>query len=212
MKECLRLKRKHIKCSLNTSCLYSKVIPLPIIDNVKSETDGLLDVARLIMISARTAPKSGGKDDIEALLVYGEEKDKIADEMNRIAVERDSKGFSRDSKNVRDSVAVVLIGVEGTKSFGLDCGGCGFKTCAEFTRAEKLRGLDFIGPNCIFLSLDMGIALGSAVKTAMNHNADNRIMFRIGTAAMRLGLTKKSSVVMGIPISAKGKSIYFDRP
>jgi uncharacterized ferredoxin-like protein len=188
------------------------VIPLPIIDNVKSETDGLLDVARLIMISARTAPKSGGKDDIETLLVYGEEKDKIADEMNRIAVERDSKGFSRDSKNVRDSVAVVLIGVEGTKSFGLDCGGCGFKTCAEFTRAEKLRGLDFIGPNCIFLSLDMGIALGSAVKTAMNHNADNRIMFRIGTAAMRLGLTKKSSVVMGIPISAKGKSIYFDRP
>ncbi len=209
----LHLRRRHDKCNLDTVCsIFEGDSTLPIIDNFKSETDGLLDVAKLMMISARTSPKSGGRDDIETLLVYGDEKDKIADEMDSIAAERDSKGFSRDSKNVRDSVAVILIGVEGTKSFGLDCGGCGFKTCEEFTRAERQKGLDFRGPNCIFKSLDMGIALGSAAKTAMIHNADNRIMFRIGTAAMRLGLTKKSSVVMGIPISAKGKSIYFDRP
>jgi len=184
---------------------------MPVIDSNRSESEGLLDVARLMMISARTAPKSGGKDDIETLLVYEKEKDKIAKEMEKIGRERNSEGFLRDGKNVRDSTAVILIGVEGTKSFGLDCGGCGFKTCAEFEKAVRCKGRDFTGPNCIFKSLDMGIALGSSAKTAMDHNADSRIMFRIGTAAMRLGLTKKSSMVMGIPISAKGKSIYFDR-
>jgi len=184
---------------------------MPIVDSGRSEVEGLLEIARLMMVSARTAPKSGGRDDIEALIIFGEEKDRIADEMDKIGGERDIKGFSRDGKNTRDSVAVVLIGVEGTKSFGMNCGGCGFKTCKEFDAAARKRGLDFTAPNCVFKLLDLGIALGSAAKTAMDHNADNRIMYRIGTAATRLGLTKKSSVVMGIPISAKGKSIYFDR-
>jgi uncharacterized ferredoxin-like protein len=184
---------------------------MPVVESQDSEFEGLMSVARLMMVSARTAPKSGGRDDVETLLVYGEDKDRIAEEMEKIGSERNSKGFLRDGKNVRDSAAVILIGVEGTKSFGLNCGGCGFKTCEEFEKAKKEKGLDFKGPNCIFKSLDMGIALGSAAKTAMDHNADNRIMYRIGTAAMRLGLTKKSSMVMGIPISAKGKSIYFDR-
>lgn len=184
---------------------------MPIVDSAQSEIEGLLNVARLMMVSARTAPKSGGRDDVEALLVFGKEKDRIADEMENMAAERNLKGFSRDGNNVRDSIAVVLIGVEGTKSFGMNCGGCGFKTCKELEEVTRCKGQDFVGPNCIFKSLDLGIALGSAAKIAMDHNTDNRIMYRIGTAAIRLGLTKKSSVVMGIPISAKGKSIYFDR-
>lgn len=184
---------------------------MTVINSNQSENEGLLNIGKLMMVSARTAPKSGGKDDVETLLIYGEEKDKIATEMEKIGEERNSKGFLRDGKNVKDSEVIILVGVEGTKSFGLDCGGCGFKTCTEFNESSKSKGVDFTGPNCIFKILDMGIALGSASKTAMDHNADNRIMFRIGTAAMRLGLIKKSSVVMGIPISAKGKSIYFDR-
>ncbi|MBS7623246.1 hypothetical protein KEJ39_06185 [Candidatus Bathyarchaeota archaeon] len=185
---------------------------MPIVESSPAEFEGLLDVAKLMLISARTAPKSGGKDDVETLLVYGEEKDEIADEMEKVGRERNHPGFSRDGRNVRDSAAVVLVGVEGTKSFGLNCGGCGYETCDAFSKAQRSRGLDFAGPNCIFKILDMGIALGSAAKTAMNHNVDNRIMFRIGTAAIRLGMTKKSSIVMGIPISSKGKAIYFDRP
>ena len=190
---------------------FLKVVSVPIIKSNLSENEGLLNVAKLMMISARTAPKSGGKDDVESLLIYGEDKDKIAAEMDKIGEERNSKGFLRDGKNVRDSEVIILIGVEGTKNFGLDCGGCGFKTCTEFNEFSRSKGVDFTGPNCILKTLDMGIALGSAVKTAMDNNVDNRIMYRIGTAALRLGLTKKSSIVMGIPISAKGKSIYFDR-
>ncbi len=177
----------------------------------KGERQGVLEAAKLMLVSARTAPKSGGIDDIVIALVYGKEKDEIADEMDKIARERSLKGFTRDSRNARDSEIVLLVGVKGSKAFGLNCGACGYQTCEEFNKAKRRRGLDFDGPTCLFKALDMGIALGSATKTASLLNVDSRIMYRIGTAAKRLNLLPEAHVVMGIPLSAKGKSIYFDR-
>ena len=105
----------------------------------------------------------------------------------------------------------MLIGVQGTKKIGLNCGAGGYANCDEFERAEKIEGQDFKGPTCIFKALDFGIALGSAAKTASILNVDNRIMYRVGTAAKRLNLLPEASVIMGIPVSIKGKNIYFDR-
>lgn len=184
---------------------------MPILSSEASENDALLQVAKMMLVSARTAPKSGGIDDVLTLLVLGKEKDMLADEMDKIAEERKITGFKRDAKNVRDSAAAVLIGVRGTRSFNLNCGACGYSTCSEFDEAEKKKGQDFTGPNCILKALDLGIALGSAAKTASTFNVDNRIMYRLGTAASRLNVLPEASVIMGIPISAKGKSIYFDR-
>jgi len=184
---------------------------MPVVTSQKGEKEGIRQAANLMMLSARTAPKSGGVDDVLTLTVLGEEKDKLATEMEKIAEERGIEVFRRDARNVRDSDAVVLIGVVGTKSFGLNCSSCGYQNCAEFDKAEKKLGQDFVGPNCVFKVLDLGIALGSAVKTASTLNVDNRIMYRAGTAAQRLRLLPEASVVMGIPISARGKSIYFDR-
>ena len=112
---------------------------------------------------------------------------------------------------MRDSDAVVLIGLVGTGSFELNCSVCGYQNCAELKKAEKKSGQDFVGPNCIFKILDLGIALGSAVKTASALNVDNRIVYKVGAAAKRLKQLPKAGVIMGIPISAKGKNIYFDR-
>ncbi|MGE5577770.1 MAG: DUF2148 domain-containing protein, partial [Syntrophothermus sp.] len=58
--------------------------------------------------------------------------------------------------------------------------------------------------------IDLGIAAGSAVKTASLLNVDNRVMYRIGVLARKLGLID-ADVVLGIPLSATGKSPYFDR-
>ena len=74
---------------------------------------------------------------------------------------------------------------------------------------EKVEG-EFRGPHCAFRLLDMGIVLGSAVKTAGLLNADNRIIYRIGAAAKDMGFCDWH-YVMGIPLAATGKSIYFDR-
>jgi uncharacterized ferredoxin-like protein len=183
----------------------------PIVESKDAEREAILDVARLMLVAARTAPKSAGIDDILTLIVHGKEKDAIADKMEEIAEKRKSEGFKRDAKNVRDSEAVVLIGVRGSKSYGLNCGACGFDTCKKFEEKKKKLGEDFVGPTCLFKALDMGIALGSSVKVASELNIDNRIMYRIGTAAMKLGMLPKATAMMGIPVSAKGKSIYFDR-
>jgi len=165
-----------------------------------------------MIVAAKTAPKTAGVDDVLTLIVYGAEKDAIAEKMEQIAVERNAEAFKRDAKNVRDSLATVVVGVRGGKSLNFNCGGCSYKGCSDFDAVEKRQGNDFAGPNCVFKLLDLGIALGSAAKTAGLLNVDNSIMCRVGTASLMLGLMPEATVAIGIPISVKGKSIYFDRP
>jgi uncharacterized ferredoxin-like protein len=183
----------------------------PVISSLEAEREALLLAARMMIVAARTAPKSGGMDDILTLIVYGGEKDAIASKMDEMSIERKLDGFKRDAKNVRDSEAIVLVGVRGNKSFGLNCGGCGFASCKEFGNVGKRQNEDFVGPTCLFKALDVGIALGSAAKMAGELNVDNRIMYRIGAAVMKLKMLPEATVIMGIPVSARGKSIYFDR-
>jgi len=183
----------------------------PIADGTDAEKEAIFEVAKLMLVAARTAPKTSGKDDIVTAIIYGREKDLVAKKMERIGEQRGLEGFKRDAKNVRDSEAVILVAVRGNKNIGLNCGGCGFEDCEEFSKQEKRLGKDFIGPQCIYKSLDLGIALGSAVKVASILNVDNRVMYRIGSAAMKLKLLPEASVIMGIPLSARGKNIYFDR-
>ena len=60
---------------------------------------------------------------------------------------------------------------------------------------------------------DLGITLGSAVKTAQIHNVDNRIMYSSGVAAIDLGLLGKDrTVAYAIRLSVTGKNIFFSRP
>ena len=183
----------------------------PTVDSKQAEKEAILEAAKFMLVTARTAPKTAGIDDILASIVYGREKNVIADKMEEIAEERKIEAFKRDARNVRDSEAVILIGVRGNKSANLNCGGCGFDNCKKFDEQERKHGQDFTGPTCIFKGLDLGIALGSAARTASMFNVDNRVMYRIGAAAIKLGSLPEATVIMGIPVSAHGKSIYFDR-
>ncbi len=160
-------------------------------------------------VAARTAPKAAGEDFIETKLLSDPEIAALGTDMMQIGKERGIYGFERDGRNVRDSDAVLLIGLLPHKGVGLNCGACGYATCQEFN-SRSFEG-DFLGPNCVIRSLDLGIALGSAAKIASELNVDNRIMYRIGVSAKRLGLSK-ANIIHGIPLSATGKSIFFDRP
>lgn len=159
-------------------------------------------------LAARTAPKAVGQDFIEVRVLEDEERVRLGNDMIAIAEERSSPNWVRDGQNILDSMAVVLIGLLPHKGAGLDCGACGFSGCKEFN--ERSMDNDFLGPNCALRLLDLGIALGSAAKVASDMNVDNRIMYRIGVSARRLGLTK-TNICHGIPLSATGKNIFFDR-
>lgn len=163
-------------------------------------------VTALMTVAARTAPKATGQDYVVVEVLKGDVLKKLGVAMAEYGVHSGKKNFDRDGRNVQNSQAVVLIGIRDAKVCGLDCAACGFESCPPINTVHA----EFAGPNCAMRVLDMGIALGSAVKTAGLLNVDNRIMYRIGVLARRLGLIE-ADLVMGIPLSVTGKSPYFDR-
>ncbi len=171
--------------------------------------DEMKTIAGMMAVAARTAPKAKGEDFIGIEVITGDKIASLAAEMYKYGEESGRPNFDRDGKNVSDSDAVLLLSLRGSASLGLDCGACGYNTCAEMD-ANLKDGPEFKGPLCSWRMIDLGIALGSAVKTASLFNADNRIMYRIGVAALRAGLIE-GEVAVGVPVSATGKSIYFDR-
>jgi len=169
-------------------------------------------VAGLMALSARTAPKAKGQDALVSRVLVGDEVRELARGMEALGKEKGIRFFLRDAGNVAESDACLLLGSLREPTAGLDCGACGFPTCAEMLMEDPAKNRTlFSGPNCAVRMADLGIALGSAVKTASIHNVDNRIMYSAGVTALTLGILEGCTVAYGIPLKASGKSIFFDR-
>ncbi|MEN6518050.1 MAG: DUF2148 domain-containing protein [Methanospirillum sp.] len=168
-------------------------------------------VCDLMALSARTAPKAGGEDSLVVRSVADDDLDRLAGAMRGVTERGGSPIFHRDAGNVSASEACLLLGVRGGEAYGLDCGGCGYASCGAMREAAVAEGTPYGGPNCVLKVTDLGIAVGSAVKTASLLNLDNRVMYTAGVAALSLGWLPDCTVGYGIPVSATGKSVYFDR-
>ncbi|MCK5306035.1 MAG: ferredoxin [Candidatus Omnitrophica bacterium] len=168
------------------------------------EQKALLDVARLMCLAARTAPKTKGIDNIVLKILKKPAFSKIIKEMERTATEENKSSFYRDAQNLKQSGLLILIGCRSNPMGITYCGFCGHNNCRELS---KTKGI------CAFNSIDLGIAAGSAVSIACLHHADNRIMYSIGKAAIKKDLFKDKSIkqALGIPLSASGKNPFFDR-
>ena len=189
---------------------------MAILTSGEIEKEAVEMAASMMAVSARTSPKARGVDSVKTIVLTGEDLEKLATTMERKVEEKSTElpGFKRDAGNVRGSAAVLIIGVSRNPKrieLPLNCGACGYKNCKDLLAAGKREGEDFTGPVCIFQAIDLGIALGSAVKLAGELNIDNRIMYTVGAAAKKLNLLD-SDLVIGIPVSVMGKNPYFDRP
>lgn len=174
-----------------------------ILSSEQAERAALMNTAQAMCAAARTAPKAKGEDNILCCILTEEDKESLAQEMERLGEELCYGFFLRDAQNVRESEAVVLIGIRyGERGLGAGCARCGFDGCSACAQA---------GATCVYPPLDLGIALGAAVSVAADHRIDNRIMFSIGRAANALGLLNGAPLIMGIPLSVSGKSPFFDR-
>jgi len=180
------------------------------------EQNAVMIVADLMALAARTAPKGKGIDTIEIRVLAKKDMKKLSAQLEKMGNERGIGFFLRDAKNLAASDGCVLIGCRGGEAGGINCSGCGYADCAEFIKSTKKKVnqmTPFVGPNCVLRITDLGIAIGSAVKTAQIHNVDNRVMYSGGVAARDLCLfSKECTVVYAIPLSATGKNIFFDRP
>ncbi|MBW2096470.1 MAG: hypothetical protein JRI80_16475 [Deltaproteobacteria bacterium] len=177
------------------------------------EYEGAEIVAKLMAVAARTAPKTAGADYIKTRILTKDEKEIISKKMDELGElkrsalsEKDPTrakvtgiDWQSDTKAVLNSNLLMLIGIQGP--------------CAEMVKADPFPNeeKDFPGPSCIFRVMDLGIAVGSAVKIAMDNNVDNRIMQKVGIAALKLELLKPCDLILGIPLSVTGKNIFFDR-
>ena len=102
--------------------------------------------------------------------------------------------------NILQAECVIIIGTR-EQTQGLNCGHCGFPTCAG--RPE--------GVPCALNTVDVGIAVGSACAMAADLRVDTRVMFSAGLAAQRLDWLKECKTVFAIPVSASSKNPFFDR-
>jgi uncharacterized ferredoxin-like protein len=172
-------------------------------------------VADLMVLAARTAPKAKGIDTILVRVLTTKETRSVSNHLHKLGEKRTLGFFLRDAKNIAACDACILIGAKGDTPVGVNCGACGFSTCEHLKKEckkHKKRSTEFSGPNCAIRMTDLGIALGSAVKTAQLHNVDNRIMYSAGVAGLDLGLLGEDcTVAYAIPLSATGKNIFFDR-
>ena len=168
-----------------------------------AETEGVLYVANLMCVAARTAPKARGMDNIVSTVLTGKEKESLARKMEQFGKKTErAAGFARDANCVRQAQAVVLIGTK-FDPVGLDCGFCGFENCRKCKQALA---------RCAHNSGDLGIAVGSAVSIASDNRVDSRVMYTVGwTSVQAKILGEKVKMVLGIPLSASGKNIFFDR-
>lgn len=171
-----------------------------IINERDSRHQSVLDAARLMMTAARTAPKGKGLDLIETAIVEGDDLLRLSDAMMRLHQMTGRHVFERDAANILQAEAVMIIGVR-RQSLGLDCGHCGFATCAE--KPEKTP--------CVFNSVDVGIAIGSACSLGADLRIDSRVMYSAGMAAMQLRLLPECCNVFAIALSASSKNPFFDR-
>jgi len=169
-------------------------------NSIKEEV--LKDISEMMCVAARTAPKTRGIDNLVIVTLTKDEKKKVISRMKLIA-KRDSRpSCARDAENIKDTDYIVVLASK-KATLGLNCGFCGYKTCAELA---KTKGV------CAYNSMDLGIALGSAAALAADFHIDNRLMYSIGRAAIECGILGRSILqAIGIPLSATGKNPYFDR-
>lgn len=176
---------------------------MPIISEKEISEKALIAIAEKMVIAARTAPKGRGYNNIEIKLATGKDIKKISDKMKEIGNEKAQAFFIRDAENILLSPVIFLIAVK-VNAVDLNCGLCGFEDCNAKNKYKEVP--------CAFNTIDIGIALGSAVGIASDHRVDNRIMYTVGQAVDSLNIfDKEFNIIFGVPLTATSKSPFFDR-
>jgi len=186
--------------------------------------EALRHVAQLCAVAAMTAPKSGGqlflkgaKPFIETAMV--EERDtlqRLAEWLRARGTKLKEPIWFRDADTAEKLDLVLFIDLAKWYPPVYDCGACGYATCAEFLRAapahhtEEAENWEFPGPICQLRCVDLGIAVGSAAKTASLNNVDARCQTRIAAAARHLGVIQ-ADLAVALSMSVSHKNIFFDK-
>jgi uncharacterized ferredoxin-like protein len=191
-------------------------------DDIRAAT--VRQVAQLMAAAAITAPKSGGqlflagKPNFMETVIADDPgtRGELAAWMRARGKERRERIWFRDAEAAEAVDAILLVGLlPGWYPPNYDCGACGYTTCAEFlnhtsTLRRESGELEFTGPVCNLRDIDLGIAVGSAARTAAIHSIDCRCQTRVAVAARKTGLIQADHSV-ALSLSLTHKAVGFDR-
>lgn len=171
-----------------------------IIEERDSRAERVILAGKMMMTAARTAPKAKGLDLLECCMLTGDDIQRLSAVMMELFEQTGRPVFQRDGQNILKADAILIIASK-NRPLGLNCGHCGYPTCADKPAQAP----------CVYGPTDVGIAIGSAVATAADLRVDTRVMYSAGMAAERLQLLPGCTQYFAIPISASSKSPFFDR-
>ena len=80
-----------------------------ILNRDQASSEAAIRIGQAMLSAAITAPKGNGVDDVNGVLLTGEEKDALASHMRDIAEETGEDFYARDAGNVDNSYCVVLL-------------------------------------------------------------------------------------------------------
>jgi uncharacterized ferredoxin-like protein len=173
--------------------------------------------------SAITAPKSGGQlftrgapSFLETVAVADKATQaRLAEWLRVRGTELREPIWFRDADAAEKMDAILFVGLKDWYPPVYDCGACGYATCAEFLNETKAlrqasEAFEFVGPQCNLRDIDLGIAVGSAARTASLLGVDTRCQTRVAVAARKLGLIS-ADIAVALSVSVTHKNLGFDR-
>jgi uncharacterized ferredoxin-like protein len=174
---------------------------------------GLQHAVELMAIAAHNSYRFSDQNQIKIIVVGKEEMELIAEycfslgDMSPLA--------SRDGRHViqliKEPCSLMLIGDKRKSPFNYDCGACGYRTCKELNKAEKVESLTANGPSCQFKNLNLNIAANAAASLAHRLGLHCRVFSTLAFAAMALEIIEDVDLVTSVSVSAGKKNPYFDR-
>ncbi len=122
---------------------------------------------------------------------------------------------ARDGRHLvqltKEPCSLMVIGDKRKSAFNYNCGACGYRTCAELNKAEKVESLTADGPSCMFSNLNVSMAANAAAAMAYKLGLHCRVFSTLGFAARALEIIEDVDICVSVCVSAGKKNPFFDR-
>jgi len=189
-------------------------------DGKKMAQDYLLAAAQKAVVAALKAPQLTGKTKVKATIITGEDLEPVVEALGILGetsdfIRGDYVTIKRNIEKGTPPVAIVF-GADCTQSAtNWNCGACGFATCAEFNKYAKENagmGADWVGPSCIWKTVDLGLAVDWAAAAVWHENLDNRVQDSVGAVAGLLGYLPGCNFTIGLSLGPPADLVWYNRP
>jgi len=173
--------------------------------------NGLDRSMELIALAAHNSYRFKDRNTVKMLTVGNEELEQIGEYC--FSLGDLSPLAARDGRHVvqliKEPCSLLIIGDKRKSDFNYNCGACGYKTCAELNKTEKMESLTAHGPSCMFKNINMNIAANAAASMAHRLGLHCRVFSTLAFSAFALEIIEDVDICISVSVSAAKKESLF---